>query len=221
MVFDFKRECKDIYRPKTTPSIIDVPIIRFIMVDGKGDPNTSEEYQAAVELLYGLSYTIKMSKKGPYLPDGYFDYVVPPLEGLWSLDDGGEFRGNGTMIADKSKFLWTVMIRQPDFVTQKVFAWAKDALAKKKPVLDMSQARLADFTEGLCGQVMHIGAYDDEPATVALLESFIKGNGYATEMTDIRRHHEIYLGDPRKTAPEKLRTIIRHPVMKLIEREKL
>lgn len=221
MVFDFKREYKDIYRPGTTPSIIDVPPMRFIMVDGKGDPNTSEDYQAAVELLYGLSYTIKMSKKGPYLPDGYFDYVVPPLEGLWSLDDGGEFRGNGAMSTDKSKFLWTAMIRQPDFVTQKVFAWAKDTLAKKKPDLDLSKARLADLAEGLCGQVMHIGVYDDEPATLTLLEKFISDNGYKTEMTDIRRHHEIYLGDPRRTAPEKLRTIIRHPIIKLIESEQL
>lgn len=221
MVFDFKREYKDIYRPGTTPSIIDVPPMRFIMVDGKGDPNTSEDYQAAVELLYGLSYTIKMSKKGPYLPDGYFDYVVPPLEGLWSLDDGGEFRGNGAMITDKSKFLWTAMIRQPDFVTQKVFAWAKDTLAKKKPDLDLSKARLADLAEGLCGQVMHIGVYDDEPATLTLLEKFISDNGYKTEMTDIRRHHEIYLGDPRRTTPEKLRTVIRHPIIKLIESKQL
>lgn len=215
MAFDFKRELKDIYRPKTTPSIIDVPTMRFLMVDGKGDPNTSDEYRSAVELLYGLSYTIKMSKKGSYFPDGYFDYVVPPLEGLWSLDDNGEFKGNGAAITNKSKFLWTAMIRQPDFVTQGVFAWAKEKLAKKKPDLDLAQARLADFTEGLCAQVMHIGAYDDEPATVALLEKFIKDSGYTTAMTSIRRHHEIYIGDPRKTAPEKLKTIIRHPITKI------
>lgn len=209
MAFDFKKKYKDIYQPKTTPAIIDVPTMRFIMVDGRGDPNTSADFVAAVKILYGLSYTIKMSKMGGKMPDGYFDYVVPPLEGLWIVDDG-EYKGGA--LPDKGKFIWTLMLRQPDFVTAEVFSAAKEALAKKKPNLDLSKARLEDFTEGLCVQVLHIGAYDDEPSTIAKLEEFISASGYRTEMSGMRQHHEIYLGDPRKTAPEKLRTIIRHPV---------
>jgi hypothetical protein len=215
MTYDFKKEYKALYQPNTAPGIVDVPEMRFIMVDGKGDPNTSAEYADAMEMLYGLAYTIKMSKMGSDAPSGYFDYIVPPLEGLWSLNDGGEFTGNGAVISDKSKFVWTSMIRQPDFVTAEVFAWAKETLTKKKPGLDLEKARLVDFTEGLCGQIMHIGGYDDEPATVATLEHFIAESGYRTEMTDIRKHHEIYLGDPRKTVPEKLKTIIRHPIARM------
>lgn len=206
--FDFKKEYKDLYNPKTEPQIIDVPKMRFIMIDGKGNPNTSPLYAAAVETLYGLSYTIKMSKNRP---DGYFEYVVPPLEGLWWFE-GDYFDGN---VKDrKDEFLWTMMIRQPDFVTEEVFEAAKEALKKKKPDLDVSAARLCDFTEGLCAQVLHIGPYDDEPETVARLEEFIKTKGYRTEMSGMRQHHEIYLGDPRKTAPEKLKTVIRHPIVK-------
>lgn len=213
MPVDYKKQFKDLYQPKA-PSVIDVPEMLFIMVDGKGDPNTSAEYLAAVEILYGLSYSIKMSKMGGNRPDGYFEYVVPPLEGLWSLDDGGAFTGNGA-IPDKSKFIWTSMIRQPEFVTNEVFETAKAALAKKKPQLDLSLARLEKFTEGLCVQAMHIGSYDDEPATVAAIEKFISENGYASDIGEVRRHHEIYLSDPRRTAAEKLKTVIRHPVRKI------
>lgn len=211
-VFDFKKEYKDLYLPKSKPSIVDVPTMRFIMVNGKGDPNTSASYKAAVEVLYGLSYSIKMSKKGSTQPQGYFDYVVPPLEGLWWFEDEKPF--NGSVIGRKDEFNWIVMIRQPEFVTPEVFETAKMALSKKKPEIDTSIARLEDFTEGLCAQIMHIGPYDDEPSTVAVLEEFIKSQGYRTEMSGLRQHHEIYLSDPRKTAPEKLKTVIRHPIVR-------
>lgn len=209
-LFDFKKEYKDLYMPKTKAVIIDVPEMRFIMVDGKGDPNTSESYKKAVEVLYGLSYSIKMSKKGNSMPKGYFDYVVPPLEGLWWFE-GNTF--DGTVIGRKDKFNWTMMIRQPQFVIPDVFETAKANLSKKKPEIDTSIARLEDFKEGLCAQIMHIGSYDDEPSTVAALEEFIEAQGYRTEMSGMRQHHEIYLNDPRKTAPDKLKTVIRHPIL--------
>ena len=204
MPIDFKKEQKDLYQPTTTPSIIDVPEMVFIAVNGKGDPNTSEEYAAAIEVLYGLSYGIKMSNKA------IFEYVVPPLEGLWSVD--GEYEGCD--ITDKDKFYWTALIRQPDFVTAEVFETAKTVLAKKKPNLDTSKARLIKITEGLCVQAMHIGSYDDEPATIATMEQYAVEQGYAIDMNDIRRHHEIYLSDPRKVAADKLKTVIRHPIAK-------
>jgi hypothetical protein len=207
--FDFKKAYKELYLPKNKPGIIDVPEMRFIMVDGKGDPNTAASYKEAVELLYGLSYSIKMSKKSGTPPPGYFDYVVPPLEGLWWFEEN-YFDGN--VIERKDEFNWVLMIRQPEFVTPGVFEAAKASLSKKKPELDISRARLEDFTEGLCAQVLHIGSYDDEAATVAVLEEFIASQGYRTEMSGLRQHHEIYLSDPRKTEPEKLKTVIRHPI---------
>ena len=209
MAIDFKKTNKELYQPKTTPSVIDVPEMVFIAVDGKGDPNTSEEYRAALELLYGLSYSIKMSKMGGTQPEGYFDYVVPHLEGLW-WGESGYF--DGMNILDKNKLYWTSMIRQPDFVTNEVFDTAKVTLIKKKPDLDVAIARLVKITEGLCVQVMHIGSYDDKPATIAEMERFAVENGYAIDINDNRKHHEIYLSDPRKTAPEKLKTVIRHPI---------
>lgn len=207
MPIDYKKTQKDLYQPKTTPSIINVPEMTFIAVDGKGDPNTSAEYTAAVELLYGLSYTIKMGNKS------VLEYVVPPLEGLWSVD--GDFRGGGAVITDKDKFMWTMMIRQPDFVTADIFEAAKAALAKKKPTIDTSKAKLKTITEGLCVQVMHIGSYDDEPATVVTLDGFAIENGYVIDIGDTRRHHEIYISDPRKVAPEKLKTVLRHPIRRV------
>ena len=212
MTIDYKKTQKHLYQPKTTPEIIDIPEMVFLAIDGKGNPNTIEDYKTAIEILYGLSYTIKMSKKAGNEPTGYFDYVVPPLEGLWSLDDGGAFTGGGQVIMDKDEFLWTAMIRQPEFVTQEVFKTAKEVLARKKPQLDLSSLKLVEFTEGLCAQVMHIGAYDDEPATIQKLSSFINSQGYVEDMAGSRRHHEIYLGDPRKSAPEKLKTVLRHPI---------
>ena len=208
-MIDYKKTQKEFYFPKTTPSVIEVPEMIFIMVDGQGDPNTSVAYQTAMELLYGLSYSIKMSKMGGAIPEGYFEYVVPPLEGLWWFKDGGEMD-----VSDKDRYCWTSMIRQPDFVTAEVFEAAKVALAKKKQGLDLGQARLELLTEGLCAQVMHIGPYDDEPATIARLYQFIGDSGYQADLSETRRHHEIYLGDPRKIAPEKRKTVIRYPIKK-------
>ncbi len=208
---EFKKAQKDLYQPGAKPAIVDVPQMVFLLADGHGDPNSSPAYQAAVEVLYGLSYAIKMSKMGGSQPAGYFDFVVPPLEGLWSVEDS-TFTGGGAPIADKGKFRWTMMIRQPDFVTAEVLETAKDVLAKKKPGLDTGIARLETLTEGLCAQVLHSGPYDDEPATIAALDAFIADSGHVPDFSGQRRHHEIYLSDPRKTAPEKLKTIIRHPV---------
>lgn len=206
MPIDFKKTEKHLYQPKTTPAIVDVPRMNFITVDGKGDPNTSQEYAAAVTLLYGLSYTIKIGNKD------ILEYVVPPLEGFWSVDS--DFKGGGAPIEDKSKFIWTMSIRQPDFVTEEVFESAKEILAKKKPELDVSKAEFKTITEGLCVQVMHIGPYDDEPATVVKLDNYAIENGYEIDINDTRRHHEIYISDPRRVAAEKLKTIIRHPIRK-------
>ena len=191
--------------------MIDVPEMVFIMIDGKGNPNTSSAYKNALEILYGLSYSIKMSKMSGTQPKNYFEYVVPPLEGLWWGEDG---YFDGTNITDKDKLYWTSMIRQPEFVTQEVFELAKQALSKKKPELDLTLARLVSFTEGLSAQIMHIGSYDDEPASIGVLESFIVDSGHKNDISDSRKHHEIYLSDPRKTAPEKLKTVIRHPITK-------
>jgi hypothetical protein len=179
----------------------------FVAVDGAGDPNTSDEYASAIQILYGLSYAIKMGSKS------VLEYVVAPLEGFWSVADGA-FRGGGAPIADKNAFAWTALIRQPDFVTQEVLASVSGAVAKKKPRLDVARARLIRFTEGLCVQGLHLGSYDDEPATVAALDAFAAEHGHVIDMGGDRRHHEIYLSDPRKAAPEKLRTILRHPIRK-------
>lgn len=211
MAFDFKKEQKDLYQPTTAPSIIDVPEMVFIAVDGKGDPNTSLEYKAALEVLYGLAYAIKMSKMSGAQPEGYFEYVVPPLEGFWNVDNEF-FRGGGAAIADKGKFVWTSFIRQPGFVREEVFEFAKSALTKKKPNLDASKARLITITEGLCVQVMHIGSFDSEPTTIAAMDKYAVESGYVIDISASRRHHEIYLSDPRKIAPEKMKTIIRHPI---------
>ena len=206
MPIDFKKTEKDLYQPKTTPGIIDVPEMIYIAVDGEGDPNTSEAYKTALEILYGLSYTIKMSKTGGSAPAGYFDYVVFPLEGLWQSP------GGAPDYTDKNNFRWTSMIRQPEFVTPAVFEGAKTRFAKKKPGAGAESARLIKMTEGLCVQAMHIGPYDGEPATIAAMEAYAAGNSYAIDINDTRRHHEIYLSDPRKVAPEKLKTVIRLPV---------
>lgn len=204
---DYKKEYKDLYQPAAKPSLINVPEMLFIAVDGNGDPNTCDEYRQAMEILYGLSFTIKMSKLGGNMPEGYFEYVVPPLEGLWSQK--GTY---GIDYTRKSDFLWTSMIRQPEFVTEAVFESAKAVLKKKKPDLDLSKARLVKFDEGLCVQIMHRGAYDDEPASIEKMQKFARENGYIADFSDTRRHHEIYLSDPRRCAPERLRTVIRIPV---------
>ena len=205
---DYKKTEKHLYLPKNL-AIVEVPEMVFFAVDGRGDPNTSPDYREAMELLYGLSFTVKMSKMGGEEPAGYFEYVVPPLEGLWWTEEPG-FDGRGDV--DKSKFIWTSMSRKPDVVTEEVFAWAQKRLAKKKPELDVSKARFLRWEEGLCAHVLHVGPYDTEPETIHRLDDFLAGQGYATDFSGTRRHHEIYLGDPRRTAPEKLRTVIRHPV---------
>ncbi|AFM42134.1 hypothetical protein Desaci_3233 [Desulfosporosinus acidiphilus SJ4] len=216
--FDYKKEYKDLYVPKQKPVLIDVPAMNFIMVDGAGDPNTSVEYQEALEILYGLSFAVKMSKMSGKQPAGYFEYVVPPLEGLWWFKDDSF---DGTKLIDKSKFQWTSMIRQPEFVTQEVFDWAVSVLKQKKPKIDPTKARLESLTEGLCVQMMHNGPYDSEPVTLGKMEQFLLSNGYICAISEtlpsgqIRRHHEIYLSDPRKTTPETLKTVLRHPVKKV------
>ena len=207
MAFDFKKEYKEFYMPKRTPSIVTVPKMNFIVVRGSGDPNDEEGgYKQAIGLLYGIAFTIKMSKKGDHKIDGYFDYVVPPLEGFWWQD--GVI---GVDYTNKDSFQWISVIRLPDFVTKEEFDWAvKEAAAKKKQ--DFSKVEFFTYDEGLCVQCMHIGSYDDEPATVQLMHDFMEQKGYELDITDKRLHHEIYLSDARKTAPEKLRTVIRHPI---------
>lgn len=206
---DYKKEYKDLYQPKTKPSVIDVPEMIFITASGRGDPNTSAEYSEALEILYGLSFTIKMSKMSGDKPEGYFEYTVPPLEGLWFCD-GAAF--DGVNVTDKNKFRWISMIRQPEFVTESVFEKAKITLNSKKPQLDLSKAKLIHFTEGLCVQIMHIGPYDSEAKSIEQMKNFIAENGYSEDFSNKRRHHEIYLSDPRRCAPERLKTVIRHPV---------
>lgn len=214
MALDYKKEYKDLYIPKFEPSLVNIPAMGFIMVDGMGNPNIEGgEYQQSIELLYGLCYTIKMSKMSGKQPEGYFDYVVPPLEGLWWLNDDSYYD-----LSRKDDLCWISMIRQPEFVSQEVFDWACAETAKKKPHLNLSKARLKIYHEGLCVQMMHLGPFDEEPETVARINEFIKVNGYQNAISDtlpdgmIKRHHEIYISDFRKTEPHKLRTVIRHPV---------
>lgn len=205
--FDFKKEYKEFYMPKNTPGIVTVPSMNFIAVRGSGDPNQEDgEYRQSIGLLYGIAFTIKMSKKGDHQIEGYFDYVVPPLEGFWWQNGV-----NGIDYARKEDFQWISVIRLPDFVTEDDFRWAVDEAAKKKKQ-DFSKAEFLTVEEGLCVQCMHIGSYDDEPATVAIMHEFMEQQGYALGITDKRMHHEIYLSDARKVAPEKLKTMIRHPI---------
>ena len=207
MAFDYKKEYKEFYLPPRKPGIVTVPPMNFVSVQGRGDPNEpGGEYQAAMELLYGIAFTIKMSYKGSHKIDGYFEYVVPPLEGLWH-QEGVE----GVDYAHKECFEWTSMIRLPDFVTKADFDWAVETASKKKK-LDCSPAEFRTIDEGLCVQIMHIGSYDAEPASVAQMDAYLAQNGYENDLTASRLHHEIYLSDPRKTAPEKQKTVIRHPI---------
>ncbi len=209
---DYKKEFKALYQPPTKPTIIEVPEMLFITVSGCGNPNTCEEYKQAMELLYGLSFGIKMSKMNGTQPEGYFEYVVPPLEGFWSVE-GEQF--DGLNITDKDRFCWVSAIRQPDFVTDEVFLRAKLALSKKKPELDVEKAQLKRITEGLCVQIMHKGSYDSEPQSILAMRKFAAENGYAEDFSEGRLHHEIYLSDPRRCAAENLKTVIRHPIKKI------
>ena len=207
MPFDFKKEYREYYMPGRKPELVRVPPMNYVAVEGQGDPNAEDgEYARALAVLYAVAYTLKMSKKGDRRIEGYFDYVVPPLEGFW-WQPGVE----GVDCGDKAGFRWLSVIRLPDFVTREDFDWAVSEASRKKK-LDCSQARFMTIDEGLCVQLMHLGPYDDEPASVALMDDFLAENGLVNDFTDARRHHEIYLSDPRRTAPEKLKTVIRHPV---------
>ena len=211
MPFDFKKEFKEFYLPKNKPEIITVPRMNYIAVRGKGNPNDADgDYQQAVGILYAVAYTLKMSYKSDYKIDGFFEYVVPPLEGFWWQDGI-----TGVGYSSKATFNWISVIRLPDFITNDNFNWAVETASKKKNI-DCSKVEFLTIEEGLCVQIMHIGSYDDEPASVKLMDDFIKSRGYENDLTDTRLHHEIYLSDPRKTSPEKCKTIIRHPVKKLI-----
>ena len=209
MAFDFKKEYKAFYLPKNKPEIVTVPTMNYIAVRGKGDPNEEGgAYQAAIGVLYAIAYTIKMSKKGDRRIEGYYDFVVPPLEGFWWQDgvDGVDY-------ADKSTFNWISVIRLPDFVTKADFDWAV-AEATRKKKLDCSMAEFLRVDEGECVQIMHLGAFDNEPATVAIMDAYLEANGYENDFSATRLHHEIYLSDARKVAPEKWKTVIRHPIRK-------
>lgn len=207
MAFDFKKEYKEFYMPKAKPEIVNVPKANYIAVRGKGDPNEEGgEYKAAIGVLYAVAYTIKMSKMGDYRMEGYFDFVVPPLEGFWWQDGI-----NGVDYTDKASFNWISVIRLPDFVTRKDFDWAVAEAARKKK-LDCSKAELLTIEEGLCVQIMHHGPFDDEPATVAVMDKFLAEKGYENDFSDLRLHHEIYLSDARKVEPAKWKTVIRHPI---------
>ena len=207
MAFDFKKEYKEFYMPKNKQEIVTVPQANYIAVRGKGNPNEIDgAYQKAISILYAVAYTLKMSYKTEHKIEGFFEYVVPPLEGFWWQDNV-----DGIDYADKAAFNWISVIRLPEFITQKDFEWAVETASEKKK-LDCSSAEFLTVDEGLCVQIMHIGAFDDEPQTVTLMDEYIAQNGYENDITESRLHHEIYLSDARKVAPEKWKTVIRHPI---------
>ena len=207
MAFDFKKEYKEFYMPKNKPEIVTVPQANYIAVRGKGNPNEIDgAYQKAISILYAVAYTLKMSYKTEHKIEGFFEYVVPPLEGFWWQDNV-----DGIDYADKAAFNWISVIRLPEFITQKDFEWAVETASEKKK-LDCSSAEFLTVDEGLCVQIMHIGAFDDEPQTITLMDEYIAQNGYENDITESRLHHEIYLSDARKVAPEKWKTVIRHPI---------
>ena len=207
MAFDFKKEYKEFYLPKNRPEIVTVPPANYIAVRGQGDPNVPDgAYQQAIGILYAVAYTLKMSYKTDHRIEGFFDYVVPPLEGFWEQEGA-----NGIDYSDKSAFRWISVIRLPDFVTEADFRWAVEiASAKKK--LDCSPAEFLTVDEGLCVQMMHLGPFDDEPASVARMDAFLAEHGYVNDLSPARLHHEIYLSDARRVPAEKWKTVIRHPI---------
>jgi len=209
MAFDFKKEYKEFYMPRNKPQVVNIPKANYIAVRGNGDPNEENgAYQQAISILYAVAYTLKMSYKTDYRIEGFFEYVVPPLEGFW-WQDGVQ----GADLSDKSAFHWISVIRLPDFVTEADLAWAVETASRKKK-LDCSPAEFLTLDEGLCVQIMHTGSYDAEGATVALMDAYLEQNGYVNDFGETRLHHEIYLSDARKTPPEKRKTVIRHPVRK-------
>jgi hypothetical protein len=204
-VLDYKKEYKDLYFPKTIPVTINVPEMAFAAVDGRGDPNDQDgEFGKAVEILYGIQYTIKMSKKKQNTPDGYFDYVVPPLEGFWTVENKDD-------VKNKSKYIWTAVIRLPEFVNRNVFEWACNE-AKNNKNINTDRAKFIKINEGMCVQCMHIGSFDDESKTMGTIEKYIVENNLINDINGERHHHEIYLSDFRKTAKDKLKTVLRIPV---------
>lgn len=207
MAFDFKKEYREFYLPKAKPQIVDLPSMNYVAVRGKGDPNEEGgAYKAAIGILYAIAYTIKMSKLGDHRIEGYFDFVVPPLEGFW-WQEGRE----GVDYTDKESFCWISAIRLPDFVTKEEFVWAVEEASRKKK-MDCSMAEFLTVSEGLCVQILHQGRYDEEPATVAVMDAWLEANGYCNDFSPQRLHHEIYLTDARRVAPEKWKTVIRHPI---------
>ena len=209
MAFDFKKEYKEFYLPKNKPEIVTVPKAKYLAVRGQGDPNEAGgAYQAAIGVLYAVAYTLKMSYKTDYRIEGFFEYVVPPLEGFWWQEGV-----RGVDYAHKEAFHWLSVIRVPDFVTEQDFRWAVETATKKKK-LDCSAAEFLTIEEGLCVQILHRGPYDDESATVALMDQYLLENGYVNDLNETRLHHEIYLSDARKVEPAKWKTVIRHPIRK-------
>ena len=209
MAFDYKKEYKEFYIPKNKPSIVEIPKMNYIAVRGKGNPNDEEgEYKKTIGLLYGIAFTIKMSYKGTHKIDGYFEYVVPPLEGFW-----WQYGRVGIDYNQKEELNFISIIRLPDFVTKKDFDWAIEEATKKKKQ-DFSKVEFLTYDEGICVQCMHVGSYDNEPATVELMHKYMEENGYVLDITDKKFHHEIYLSDPRKCNENKLKTVIRHPIKK-------
>ena len=210
MAFDFKKEYKEFYMPKNKPEIVSIPQANYIAVRGRGNPNEENgEYKKAVGVLYAIAYTLKMSYKSTYKIEGFYEYVVPPLEGFWWQEDI-----DGVDYSDKSSFNWISVIRLPNFIKLKDFDWAVDEATRKKKI-DCSIAEFLTINEGLCVQIMHIGAFDDEPATVAVMDKFVAENGYQNDMCKSRLHHEIYLSDPQKSEVSKWKTVIRHPIKKI------
>ena len=209
MAFDFKKEFKEFYMPKNKPAIVTVPKANYIAVRGKGNPNEEGgAYQQAIGVLYAVAYTLKMSYKTDYKIEGFFEYVVPPLEGFW-----WQKNVEGVDYSDKDTFNWISVIRLPDFVTKDDFNWALEKATKKKK-LDCSSAEFLTIDEGLCVQIMHIGPFDNEPKSVAIMDAYLAENGYENDLSDTRLHHEIYMSDARKVTPEKWKTVIRHPIRK-------
>ena len=206
MAFDFKKEYKEFYLPPVTPTLVDVPPANYIAVRGMGNPNDEgSEYKDSIGLLYGIAFTIKMSKKGGRQIEGYFEYVVPPLEGLWWSENGE------VNYAHKEAFHFISMIRLPEFVSRADFDWAVAEATRKKKT-DFSKVEFFHYEEGRCVQCMHIGPFDSEPITIGKMKAFAEQQGLSIAIDDVRRHHEIYLSDTRKTAADKLKTVIRYPV---------
>ena len=210
MAFDLKKEFKEYYQPKNKPEIVNIPSINYLAVRGSGDPNDETgDYKKALESLYAVAYTLRMSYKTDYKINGFYEYIVPPLEGFW-WQDGTD----GVNYADKTSFNWISVIRLPDFISGKDIEWAVRTATKKKKT-DCSQVKFLTVNEGLCVQIMHIGPYDNESVTVKLMDDYLAQNGYENDLNSERMHHEIYLSDPRKCLPEKMKTVIRHPVKRL------